>query len=64
MAISLPNFSPFEVHLDGNAGPRWKKWSARLERLFIGMGITDEKQKRALLLHYAGPSVDEIFDHR
>ena len=64
MAISLPNFSPFEVHLDGNIGPRWKKWSARLEKLFIGMGITDEKQKRALLLHYAGPSVDEIFDHR
>ena len=26
------------------------------------MGITDDKQKRALLLHYAGPSVDEIFD--
>ena len=26
------------------------------------MGITDTKQKFALLLHYSGPEVDEIFD--
>ncbi|XP_068750720.1 uncharacterized protein [Montipora capricornis] len=26
------------------------------------MGITDDKQKRALLLHYGGPEVDEIFE--
>ena len=62
MAISLPNFPPFEVHLDGNAGPRWKKWLGRFERLTIGMGISDDTQKRALLLHYGGPEVDEIFD--
>ena len=62
MAISLPNFPPFEVHLDGNAGQRWKKWLGRFERLTIGMGISDDTQKRALLLHYGGPEVDEIFD--
>ena len=62
MAVSLPNFAPFDVHADGNAGPRWKKWLARLERMFIGMNITIPKRKRALLLHYAGPDVDEIFD--
>ena len=26
------------------------------------MGFEDEKRKRALLLHYSGPEVDEIFD--
>ena len=26
------------------------------------MGISDDTQKRALLLHYGGPEVDEIFD--
>ena len=26
------------------------------------MGIEDPKQTRALLLHYSGPEVDEIFD--
>ena len=62
MAISLPNFPPFEVHLDGTAGLRWKKWLGRFERLTIRMGISDDKQKRALLLHYGGTEVDEIFD--
>ena len=62
MAVSLPNVPSFDVHADSNAGPRWKKWLARLERLFTGMNITIPKRKRALLLHYAGPDVDEIFD--
>ena len=60
--FSLPNFSPFDVHVDGNVGPRWKKWLNRFERLLIATNITDTKQQRALLLHYAGPAVDEIFD--
>ncbi|CAB4016981.1 Retrovirus-related Pol poly from transposon [Paramuricea clavata] len=62
MAVSLPNFPTFEVHLDGNTGPRWKKWVTRLERLLTAMNITDKKQKKALMLHFAGPEVDEIFD--
>ena len=62
MAVSLPTFPSFDVHADGNAGPRWKKWLARLERMLIGINITVPKRKRALLLHYAGPEVDEIFD--
>ena len=39
-----------------------KKLLGRLERLFTGMNMTVPKRKRALLLHYAGPEVDEIFD--
>ena len=62
MAVSLPTFPAFQVHLDGNVGPRWKKWLARFENLIVGMGIGDAKRKRALLLHYSGPEVDEIFD--
>ena len=62
MAISLPNFPPFKVHLDGNTDPRWKKWLVRFEILTIAIGITDDKQKRALLLHYGGPEVDDIFE--
>ena len=62
MAVSLPTFPAFQVHLDGNVGPRWKKWLARFENLIVGMGIEEAKQKRALLLHYSGPEVDEIFD--
>ena len=58
----LPNFPSFEVHIDNNAGPRWEKWLSRFNRLTVAMKITDDEQKRAMLLHYAGHEVDEIFD--
>ena len=62
MSVSLPDFPSFNAHVDGSAEPRWNKCLRRLERLFIGMNITIPKQKRTLLLHFAGPEVDEIFD--
>ena len=62
MAVSLPNFALFHVHVDGNADPHWEKWLARLEQMLIGMNSTVLKRKCALLPHYAGPDVDEIFD--
>ena len=49
---SLPDFPPFNVHEDANAGPRWKKWLTRFERLLCGLNITADKRKTALLLHY------------
>ena len=61
-SFSLPTFPPFDVHADGNTGHRWKKWLGRFERLLVAMNITDKKQQRAMLLHFAGPAVDEIFD--
>ena len=62
MAFSLPTFPSFNVHADGNEGPRWQKWLAQVEQILIGMNITVPKRKRVLLLHYAGPKVDKIFD--
>ena len=61
MAASLPNFPPFSVY-EGNAENRWHKWISRLENLFIGLDTKDKKRQRALLLHYAGEDVNEIFD--
>ena len=58
----LPVFQRFDVHADSNAGPRWKKWLPRFERLMVAMDISNEARKRALLLHYAGTDVDEIFE--
>ena len=64
MAVLLPTFPPFQVHLDGNVGPMWKKWLARFENLIVGMGIEDSKETKtcssALLLHYSGPEDDGI----
>ncbi|XP_071502622.1 uncharacterized protein [Diadema antillarum] len=59
--LGLPAFPPF-VEIDQNPGPQWGKWLGRFERLMVAMGVSDPKRKRALLLHYAGPKVDEIFD--
>ena len=57
----MPTFPPF-VETETNPGPQWSKWLARFERLMVVLDVKDNKRKRAMLLHYAGPKVDEIFD--
>ena len=60
---SLPPYPTFDYETDKtNAGPRWEKWVNRLDNLFIGLNITNDARKRALLLHYAVECVHEIFD--
>ena len=60
---NLPTFPCFEYETDkANAGPRWKKWLNRLKNLFVGVNITNEGRQRALLLHYAGECVHDIYD--
>ena len=61
MAASLPIFPPFSVH-ENAPDVRWKKWVKRLDNLLIGMDIRDTKRRRALLLHYAGEEVNDIFE--
>lgn len=61
MAQGLPVFPNFSVR-EPAVDTRWKKWCARLENLLVGLDIKDDKRKRALLLHYAGEEVNEIFD--
>ncbi|VDI24830.1 Hypothetical predicted protein [Mytilus galloprovincialis] len=62
-AFNLPAFPSFDIETDkSSAGPRWEKWVERLENLFIGLDIDDEDRKRALLLHYAGERVYDIYD--
>ena len=34
----------------------------RLENLLVGMGVKDKKRQRALLLHYVGEDVSDIFE--
>ena len=61
MAVSLPTF-----HVHSDASPtvvRWKKWLRRFENMMIGLNIKDDmKRKRALLLHYAGEEINDIFE--
>ena len=63
MDNALPAFPSFDFEADrANAGTRWKKWVSRLDNLFVGMDLDDDHRKRALLLHYAGERVFEIYD--
>ena len=58
----LPPFPSFDWYTDkANAGPRWNKWVERLELLFTGLNIDNDDRKRALLLHYAGEKVYDIY---
>ena len=61
MAQGLPVFPSFNVQ-EPAVDTRWKKWCARLENLLVGLDIKDDKRKRALLLHYSGEQVNNIFD--
>ena len=62
MAEALPSFAPFSVHADGAVAQRWGKWISKLENLFVAMNISHKKRQRALLLHYAGDEVYDIFE--
>ena len=58
----LPPFPSFDCDTDkANFGPRWNKWVERLELLFTGLNIDNEDHKWALLLHYAGEKVYDIY---
>lgn len=60
---NITPFPPFDYDIDkSNAGPRWEKWVKKLENLFIGMNLKDSNRKKALLLHYVGDSVYDIYE--
>ena len=62
MAHSLPVFPKFEINGDSTTtGQRWTKYISKLENLFVAMNIDSRKRKKALLLHYAGDEVFEIY---
>ena len=43
MATGLPDFPAFDLNCDATSlGITWKKWSSRLENLFVALDIKDE----------------------
>ena len=63
MSINLPEFTSFDVTIEPTSlGITWSKWLKRLENLFTAIEVTDDGRKKALLLHYAGEDVNEIYE--
>ncbi|XP_053376976.1 uncharacterized protein K02A2.6-like [Mercenaria mercenaria] len=70
-AINIPSIEQFDVSSDQTSlsqrwdktslSQRWDKWMKQFNFFTVGSGITDATQKRALLLHLAGPETQEIF---
>ena len=67
MAVRLNRFPGFPV-FDTVSKPaaltqRWITWKAEFELYVIASGFSDPTQKRAPLLHLAGPQVRDIFSN-
>ena len=63
MTTTLPPFPAFDITQDqGALGLRWKKYIDRFRNLIVALNIADKKRQRALLLHYAGEDVNDIFE--
>ena len=60
--LDLPAIPPFSVSETSSLAQCWGKWTKSLDYYIRASGISDQKQKRAILLHLAGPDVQEIFE--
>ena len=59
----LPNFAGFGVYTDSaNTGGRLNKWLSRFTNMMVTMDVQSRAHQKALLLHYAGEQVHEIFE--
>ncbi len=51
------------IHSNGAVDTRWKKWLAHFRNLLLALTACRQcKRQRAVLLHYVGESVNEIFE--
>ena len=64
MAKAIDISAPSNFSADGDPtslAPRWKKWRDGFDLYLCAGAITDSNQKKALLLHCGGESLQEIF---
>ena len=59
--FDLMPMQPFDPDREPNtSAEQWKKWTRRFQTYLIAANVTDNKQKRALLLYMAGPRIMDI----
>ena len=58
VAVEVGSLQPFQVKGDPHSVlQRWRKWKRAFQLYLLGKGITNDSQKRGLLLHTAGLDV-------
>ena len=61
--FDLMPMQPFDHDTEPiTSAERWKKWIRRFQTYLIAANITNDTQKRAMLLYKAGPRVMDIFE--
>ena len=63
--VSVENISYHTFDVSGepaSIGTRWEKWLRGFKRFAIAKGVTDDVQKKNLLLVCAGPEVQDLYD--
>ena len=58
---TLPEFE-FDSADTTNVGLKWQKWVLRFENFTVAYDINADPRKKALLLHFAGPIVHDIYE--
>ena len=61
--INITQVANFDIHDESNLAQRWKKWKQSFKFYLTASGADNDSQMRALLLHFAGPDVQDIFMH-
>ena len=60
--LDIPAAEALNCNTDGNLASEWEKWKKRFHYYVDAAGLSDNKQKRGVLLHLIGPAGQEIFD--
>lgn len=62
VVLDVSCLEPFNPKIEPqNLNQRWKRWKRAFDLYVAGKGVSDDAQKRALLLHVAGMDVQEIY---
>nr|XP_054931763.1 uncharacterized protein K02A2.6-like [Dermacentor andersoni] len=62
MLCCMPAFPPFDPYSDPTSlAQRWTKWQTRFDNFLLAANIQNVARKHAMLLHYAGYAVHDIF---
>lgn len=60
--IDIPGVPIFDMSDNTSLSQRWKRWMRCFTFYIDAKGLAVDKQKKALLLHSAGPEVQDIFE--
>ena len=61
--LTLPSFPTFDLGEVDTIAPKWKKYKQRFSLLCTAIGVTEEKQKLAMLLTYVGDETYELYEN-